>query len=223
VHERRFDLLVFDWDGTLVDSEARIVACLRLAMEDCDSRVDDDGPLRTVIGLGLPEVAATLLPSASAAVWSRFVACYRTHWFAPERAPAGLFSGAREVLGELRGRGYRLAVATGKSRAGLDRELRNTDLVDVFTSTRCADETRSKPHPQMLAELLAETGVSATRALMIGDTTFDLEMAAAASMAALAVGYGTHPPEQLLRLAALGCLTEIGALPGWLASYEAGG
>lgn len=213
---RAYDLIVFDWDGTLMDSEYRIVACLRAASLASGLPALGNGAYRHVIGLGLIEACATLYPQAPADAHLRLAEAYKHEFLSRDPAGMQLFDGARAVLETLAAAGYRLAVATGKSRAGLDRALRDTGLGPLFEASRCADETASKPDPCMLLELLAETDVPAARALMIGDTEFDLAMARAAGVAGIGATWGCHAPEQLLRHAPLACLDDIAGLPALL-------
>jgi phosphoglycolate phosphatase len=212
---------VFDWDGTLMDSAARIVASLRAAFTDNGLEPPQPAAARNVIGLGLSHVMAQLAPNQDEGVHQRLIERYRSHYLEVNDTPTPLFPGAAEVIAGLRDQGYLLAVATGKSRRGLDLALAETGLGAYFHATRSADETFSKPHPQMLLELLDELGVRAARALMIGDTEYDLLTARNASVDALAVCYGAHAPERLLTLAPLACLSTIDALPGWLAGLDA--
>ncbi|RTL04015.1 MAG: HAD family hydrolase, partial [Lysobacterales bacterium] len=188
--DRAFDLLVFDWDGTLMDSEYRIVACLRAASLSLGLPALADAAYRHVIGLGLIEACAMLYPLAGDDEHLRLAEAYKHEFLSRDPAGMQLFAGAAGVLEALCADGYRLAVATGKSRAGLERAYRDTGLGRLFEASRCADETASKPDPRMLHELLAETGVPAARALMIGDTEFDLAMARAAGMAGIGATWG---------------------------------
>lgn len=213
---RRFDLLVFDWDGTVMDSIARIVASLRAASNDLVWEPRTTLALRDVIGLGLREAVQRLYPQIEAADYPRFVERYRHHFMVADPTPSELFPGAADTLRELKRQGYLLAVATGKGRQGLNKVLHDTGLTPVFNSTRCADETASKPHPQMLLEIMQELAVPAARTLMIGDTEYDMEMASNAGAAALAVDYGVHDRVRLARHAPLHCLSEIRELLPWL-------
>ena len=214
----RYELLVFDWDGTLMDSAARIVASMQAAFTELGLPPPTPGAARNVIGLGLAHAVAELAPAQDTATRSEIVTRYRAHYLELDETPTPLFPGVAEVVPRLREAGYLLAVATGKSRVGLDRALAETRLDAHFHATRSADETFSKPHPQMLLELLDELGVHASRALMIGDTEYDLLTAKNAGVDALAVCYGAHAPERLLALAPRACLSAIEALPGWLAA-----
>ncbi len=212
-----FELIVFDWDGTLMDSESHIVDCLRVAMRAVGNPEEDAATLRQVIGLGLPEAIARLLPEADDKDRLRAEQAFRTEFLSPKPSPSRLFDGARELLHELREQGYWLAVATGKSRRGLDKVLRETGLEPLFAVTRCADETFSKPHPQMLDEILTDMDTAAHKALMVGDTEFDLQMAAAIGMPSLGVSFGVHPVERLETHAPLDIVDSLPALGQWLA------
>ena len=213
---RRFDLLVFDWDGTVMDSIERIVASLRAACNDLGWEPRSTFALRDVIGLGLREAALRLYPRLEAADYQRFVERYRHHFMVADPTPSELFPGAADTLHELRRQGYLLAVATGKGRQGLNKVLHDTGLTALFHSTRCADETTSKPHPQMLLEIMQELAVPAAATLMIGDTEYDMEMASNAGTHALAVDYGVHDRVRLARHAPLHCLSEFRELLAWL-------
>jgi phosphoglycolate phosphatase len=211
----RYPLLVFDWDGTLIDSAGAIVACIQGACRDLGLPVPDDARASHAIGLGLHDALAYAVPGLPAAEYGRVVEHYRRHFLA--RDPAiPLFPGARAMLAELKERGHRLAIATGKSRAGLARALDNTGVREFFGATRCADECASKPAPDMLNELIEEFGENPVGTLMIGDTVHDLRMAANAGVGAVAVSHGAHPKSDLLALGPLACLDSIGDLRQWL-------
>jgi phosphoglycolate phosphatase len=213
----RFDLVVFDWDGTLMDSQARIVACIQGAFRDLGRTPPSRDAASNVIGLGLDEAMAVLWPEADADQRAAVGAEYRRHFLVTNETPSALFPGARAMLERLVSEGYLLAVATGKSRVGLDRALGETGLGELFHATRCADETFSKPNPQMLLELMDELDVAAGQTLMVGDTVYDLQMAQNARAHALAVCHGVHPPERLLGLRPLACLESLAQIPEWLA------
>lgn len=215
----RCQLIVFDWDGTLMDSEARIVACLQAAFADLGLPEPNREAARDIIGLGLDEAMMQLCPTADAALRQTLAVRYRQHFLITDRTPSTLFPDARETLERIAAQGYRLAVATGKSRAGLAQALAETELADFFHATRCADETVSKPNPQMLFELMDELGVPPVATLMIGDTEYDMQMAHRAGVAALAVSHGVHAPERLLTHHPLACLDTLGELPDWLARH----
>lgn len=192
-----YRLLVFDWDGTLMDSSEKIVNCFVAAT--CDNRLAAPEPEKIVelIGLNLPECFARLFPELGSAEISRLVASYREHWMFRDTTSMRLFPGVEKGLGQLDDAGYLLCVATGKSARGLQRALDDTALGGRFVYTRCADQGRPKPHPEMLENILSFTGVSRSEAVMIGDTVFDLEMAANAGMDGWGVAYGSHSAETL--------------------------
>jgi phosphoglycolate phosphatase len=211
------DLIVFDWDGTLMDSAARIVNCMTAAFLELGLPVPPPERMRAQIGLGLEEAMRALCPRMAPALRARLMEGYRARFLGDDPTPTPLFAGAAEVVRELHGRGFLLAVATGKSRRGLDRALGESGLGAFFHATRCADETFSKPNPRMLFELLDELGASSGKALMVGDTEFDLLMAKNAEVAALGVSYGVHDAERLLACGPLGLIHAIDELPAWLA------
>ena len=193
---KQFDLIVFDWDGTLMDSTAAIVKCIQAAARDVGLPVPSDEAASHVIGLALPEAMQAAVPDMESALYPRMVERYRYHFLTKDHELV-LFKGVREMLSELSQQGYFLAVATGKSRVGLNRALNAAGLLSMFDATRCADETFSKPHPAMLQELTRELGQDMRRTVMIGDTTHDLLMARNAGAAGIAVEYGAHPVDQL--------------------------
>lgn len=213
---RQYELLIFDWDGTLMDSIARIVNCFGSACADAGLPVPPEPAMRHVIGLGLNEAVDVLLPGVDNALRERVVARYREHFLHIDQTAMPLFDGVRAGLEELAGCGYLLAVATGKSRRGLDRVLQETGMGSLFVATRCADEAFSKPHPKMLHDLLDYTGLRSEHALMVGDTTYDLEMARTATMDSLAVSYGVHSRETLLAHAPRACLDSFDEVRQWL-------
>ena len=212
---KRFELIVFDWDGTLIDSAGAIVACMQAAARDVGVPVPDDERASHVIGLGLHDALAHAVPGLGRAQYAEFVERYRVHFLALD-ARLPLFPGTRGMLVALRARGHTLAIATGKSRAGLARALGTAQLHDMFAATRCADQCEPKPHPAMLQELMAELDVTADDTLMIGDTSHDLQMAAAAGVAAVAVTYGAHPREALHALMPLALVDSSEELALWL-------
>jgi phosphoglycolate phosphatase len=212
----RFDLVVFDWDGTLMDSAAAITLSLQSACRDLDLPVPDEERARYVIGLGLDDAMSHILPGLDASHYPRVRERYRVHFLARDAGTA-LFPGAAETVAALHDAGFLLAVATGKSRRGLDRALGSTGLQPYFHATRCADEASSKPHPAMLLELMHELGVASDRTLMIGDTTHDMGMARAAGVARLAATYGAHGKETLLEYEPLACVGNFDELRLWLA------
>jgi phosphoglycolate phosphatase len=217
-----YPLLIFDWDGTLMDSAARIVSCLRIAAGEAGLPERDDKQFRHVIGLGIHEAIDYLFAGAiDDTRRDRFIEVYRDQFVSLNRTPSALFEGVPAMLDALRARGHDLAIATGKSRAGLDRVLRDQGLEAYFPVSRCADESGSKPDPAMLHEILVDYDLPAERALMIGDTEFDIAMAHNAGMAAVAVSHGAHTVEQLERAGALTILRDVRLLPDWLASQPA--
>lgn len=188
-----YRLLVFDWDGTLVDSISRIVESLQVAAEACGLPQLDESALKGIIGLGLPEAIRVLYPEVDDPVAvQRYREVYGAHYNRLEAQPSALFPGVLEALEGFRGEGYLLAVATGKTRRGLDHVLAGRGWLDYFDITRCADETASKPDPRMLHEILQHCRVDAGQALMVGDSPFDLQMAHRAGMDSVAVGYGAQ-------------------------------
>jgi len=205
-----------------MDSEARILDCVKTAVADLELDPPSDAAISNIIGLGLREAVDSLFPGADEALHHDIVQRYRLHYFDENRTPSQLFAGAREVIETLAARGYLLAVATGKGRRGLNIVLEATGLTDFFHATRCADETFSKPHPEMLEQILDELGVFPREALMIGDTEYDLQMAASAGMPSLAVCYGVHAADRLMRHKPLACVDAITAIPPWLQRRELG-
>jgi phosphoglycolate phosphatase len=215
---RQFDLLVFDWDGTLMDSAAAITTSLRTACADLELPVPSEERARYVIGLGLSDALKYLLPELPAVGYPALLERYRHHFQRQDRDTT-LFRGAPQMLQALREAGFLLAVATGKSRRGLDRALAATGLETMFHATRCADESFSKPHPGMLLWLLDELNVERERTLMIGDTSHDMEMAAAAEVPRLGVAYGAHPRANLLPHQPVACLDTFTELAQWLTAH----
>lgn len=214
---RRYPLLVFDWDGTLVDSVGSIVACMHATTDDLGLPRIPDGTIRETIGLGLGDTLEALLPDTDAALRMRVVECYRDHWLASWADRHAMIAGARDTLEGLRVAGYRMAVATGKSRRGLDRDLERFGLRGLFLATRTVDEVPAgKPSPRMVEEILAELAVGCREALVVGDTPHDLRMAAGAGVAAVAVASGSGEPWVLETLEPLALLPDVTHLPGWL-------
>jgi phosphoglycolate phosphatase len=213
--QQNFDVIVFDWDGTLMNSTAHITRSLQAACADLDLPIPSDISANYVIGLGLQEALRCAVPTLKPEGYAALAARYRFHYLARAQT-IELFAGVRDMLVNLRAQGYVLAIATGKSRVGLNRALEETGLMQMFDATRCADETFSKPHPAMLHELMQELEREAARIVMIGDTTHDLQMAANAGTAALAVAYGAHPREALLALTPHFCANTVSELADWL-------
>ena len=190
-------LIIFDWDGTLLDSAAHIVASVQQAARQTGLVEVGYAEVRNVIGLGLKEALTRVFPGITRSEMSGFIDAYRQLFVTGQPMATALFPGVREVLDHLRDRGFLLAVATGKGRNGLNRELSITKLHHVFDVTRCADETLSKPHPLMLEEILEETMLSPAQALMVGDTEYDLEMAMNARIPSVGVSWGVHDVARL--------------------------
>lgn len=216
-----FRLLVFDWDGTLMDSIGTIVACTQATIRELELGELPEQTIRGTIGLGLRETIDILSPGCGEEMYGQILECYRKHWHATYRDMPLLFSGVGEMLRGLADEGYLLAVATGKSRRGLDYALDQTGLGTLFHATRTADEAFSKPHPQMLLDILDELGVEPREAVMIGDTTYDLEMARSARTPSVGVCSGGHFREELERLGPLACLDDVVELAPWLAKRAA--
>lgn len=212
-----YELVIFDWDGTLMDSTRVIATSLQNACADIGIAVPADRDARFVIGLGLVDTFNHVAPGLDEEGRRRLSERYRHHFLAREHE-APLYEGVREMLGDLHGNGRRLAVATGKARRGLDRALDATGLRPWFEATRCADEGFAKPHPGMLLMLMDMTGVDPRRALMVGDTTHDLELAANAGVDAVAVSYGAHDSQLLETRPAKARCTSVAQLHQWLAA-----
>lgn len=210
----KYRLIVFDWDGTIIDSAATIAECIRESARDMGLPVPTVEQASHVIGLGLHDSLRMAVPELQAEQYPQFVANYRRHFLAREDSMT-LFHGMKEVLAEL-SKSRTLAIATGKSRRGLDRALAATGVGPFFSASRCADETNPKPHPAMLLELMEEFGFSRKQILMVGDTSHDLEMAKAAEVDSVAVTYGAHPEEGLRACKPLNCFPTVSSLSAWL-------
>ncbi|MDQ2820256.1 MAG: HAD-IA family hydrolase [Pseudomonadota bacterium] len=215
---KQFDLIVFDWDGTLMNSTATIVKCIQSAAKDIGVTPPTDAAAAHVIGLGLAEALQVAMPGLSTSQYPRMVERYRYHFLTQDHELV-LFAGVREMLAELKQEGYFLAVATGMGRVGLNRALNAAGLLSVFDATRCADETFSKPHPAMLQELTRELGQDLRRTVMIGDTTHDLQMAMNAGAAGIAVEYGAHPIAQLATCTSVFSASNVAQLRTWLSEH----
>ena len=218
---RDYQLLIFDWDGTLSDSVGRIVEAMRAAAELSGRPVRDDLAIKGIIGLGLPEAIRTLYPEISANDLIDFRQHYADSYMAMDVEPSKLFDGVLESLEAFRAEGYRLAVATGKARRGLDRVLKAHGWLDYFDATRAADETASKPDPLMLNQIMQHCGVGPDKALMIGDASFDLLMARNAGMDSVAVGYGAQPLDSLRQYEPRLAIEHFSELRTWLGSRTA--
>lgn len=213
---KKYSLLVFDWDGTIMDSKAQIVNCMQSAILELKEEPRTSQQVSDIIGLGLEEAIISLYPMMNGKRVLELAQTYREYYLFKDKTPSPLFPGVTEMLGKLRDEGYDLAVATGKSRRGLDKGLHETGLHELFPITRCADETRSKPHPQMLEEILVDHNVDAPQALMIGDSEYDLQMAQNAQVDSLAVSYGVHNLIRLLKQGPVGFVDKAEQIPQWL-------
>jgi len=211
---KKYDLIVFDWDGTVMDSTAIIASSIQSACRDLGLPVPSDEAARHVIGMGLAQALQHAVPDAPPHLHEPLADRYRHHFLAQDQT-IPLFEGAAETIAELKEAGYLLAVATGKSRKGLDRVMDCSGLREFFIASRTADETFSKPHPAMLHELMDELAIDAERVLMVGDTTHDLQMAINAGVDAVGVTYGAHPEDQLRALAPLALLDNFHELRAW--------
>lgn len=212
---RRFDLIAFDWDGTLFDSTKIIVRCIQRAVVDVGGAMPTHEAASYVIGMGLMQALAHAAPDVPREKYPELGARYRHHYMAHQNDIA-LFDGVLPLLGELKARQHWLAVATGKSRRGLDEALRSVQLSGLFDGSRTADETAGKPHPLMLQELMREFGTEPQRTLMVGDTTHDLQMAVNAGCAAVGVTYGAHEVGGFHALAPVFIADSVRDLHDWL-------
>jgi len=213
-HEAK--LIVFDWDGTLMDSAAHIVSSLQMAIADLNLEKRTNDELKNIIGLGLREAFFALYPQADDNELNSLTLRYRELFFDKKADTSELFSGARELVQELHNKDYYLAIATGKGRNGLDKVLNETGMGEYFPITRCADESHSKPHPQMLLDIIEYYGIEANEAIMVGDTEYDLLMANNAQSNAVGVTYGVHEKQRLLDCKPLICLDNVSDLHHWL-------
>ncbi len=212
-----YELLIFDWDGTLADSIGRIVEAMNAAAERAGEAPSADAAVKGIIGLALSEAISVLYPHLDARQLEIFRQHYADIYTALDQQPSPLFDGVVESLEAFRSEGYRLAVATGKARRGLDRVLKANGWEGYFDITRAADETRGKPHPLMLEEILAHCRVEPGRALMVGDSAFDLQMASNAGMHSVAVGYGAMSLQALSEFGPQVCVEHFSQLREWLA------
>jgi haloacid dehalogenase superfamily, subfamily IA, variant 3 with third motif having DD or ED/haloacid dehalogenase superfamily, subfamily IA, variant 1 with third motif having Dx(3-4)D or Dx(3-4)E len=213
--QKQFDLLIFDWDGTLMDSTGAIAKSIRAACADLALPVPSIDQANHIIGLGLTEAIAVLLPELPAADYPQLVERYRYHFLGQDHL-LPLFDGVTQTIPQLHDAGYWVTVATGKSRRGLERALDQSRLRQYFHASRCADEVFSKPHPGMILELMDYCGVHPERTLMIGDTSHDLQMAQNAGVASVGVGYGAHCASTLQAFNPLYIADDFAALAKWL-------
>ena len=210
-------VLIFDWDGTLVNSIGRIVEAMHMASDSCAVPRCNDEEVRAIIGLAMPQAYDVLYPDADDnALKQRFIAAYSEQYLLLEAQPSPFYPGVQEALEQYRRAGYQLAVATGKSRQGLHRVLSGHNMLDYFDITRCADETRSKPDPLMLHEILEYCAVSPEQAIMVGDSPFDLRMANHAKVPGVAVGYGAQPLSVLHKEQPILAVEHFSELTTWL-------
>lgn len=215
---RPYDLIAFDWDGTLFDSTAIITHCIQAAVVDVGGRRPSDQDAAYVIGLGLMQALAHAAPDVPPSKYAELGARYKHHYTAHQN-DISLFDGVLPMLADLKARNYVLAVATGKSRRGLDEVLKTSELQGLFHASRTADETAGKPNPLMLQELMQEFGVPAQRVLMVGDTTHDLQMALNAGCPSVGVSYGAHEPAAFAELNPLFVVHTVAELQGWFAEH----
>jgi phosphoglycolate phosphatase len=208
-------LFIFDWDGTISDSTDKIVRCVQSAAEVTGLPVLSDEAIKNIIGLGLPEAIQCLYPDAEQAQRENLRINYSKHYVSADQKPSLLYPGVMHTLQALQADGHQLAIATGKSRRGLDRILQQLQLDTLFHSSRCADETTSKPYPQMLHELLEELEVSPEASVMIGDTEYDMEMAQRANIRRIAVSYGAHHIDRLKEYEPDLCVDHFGEILSW--------
>ncbi|GIU23453.1 haloacid dehalogenase [Shewanella colwelliana] len=208
----RYDLVIFDWDGTLMDSVGKIVACMQQTANLLDMAIPSEASIRDIIGLSMNEALNVLHPAACEVTRQQMIDVYREQYLQLNQTPSPLFDGTEQLLLTLKKSGHHLAVATGKARAGLDRVLNETGFRQHFNASRCADEAQSKPHPQMLSQLLDELKVAPNRAVMIGDSIHDLNMANNAGIDAIGVSYGAHSAVKLAEASPVAIVTSPIAL-----------
>jgi phosphoglycolate phosphatase len=212
----KYPVLIFDWDGTLMDSIDKIVACVQQAAKSSHLLVPSQQDIRNIIGLSLDKAMSTLYPTHSKTTQQKMVVAYRQQYIHINTQPTDFYPGVLDWLKDLKNKGYTLAVATGKGRSGLDRLLHHYVLQNLFTATICANEANSKPHPLMLNKLLKTLNVNAEQALMIGDSSYDLEMANNAKVACVGVTYGVHDYKTLAQFKPIAILDD---LPSQLGAY----
>lgn len=213
-------LVMFDWDGTLMDSTERIVSSFQHAMRALSLPVLPPEPIMAIIGLGLPEAADALFPELDSAAQKRLAQVYQQYYFELDPTPMRLYDGAEDLLADLAARGFWLSVATGKSRRGLNEVLESTGLGRYFFATRCAEETLSKPDPLMLRELMFEAQAEPAQCLMVGDTQFDLDMARHARVPAVGVTHGAHGHAALAASQPVALVDDLYALAAWMRPFE---
>jgi phosphoglycolate phosphatase len=212
----KYDLVIFDWDGTLVDSADLIVGCMQSAFGDVGLRVPVAEEVRNIIGLGLNEAIVELNGDTSTKRIQEVREAYSHHFLVNDSGELSVFSGVYDLLDQLNADSMKMAVATGKSRRGLDYGLSRFKRSELFDLTRCADETKSKPDPLMLIELLSESSVDLRRAVMVGDSIYDMEMAQTLGMDAIAVTYGVHCHDKLGRYKPVEIVGDVDELSAYL-------
>lgn len=212
---KKYSAIVFDWDGTVMDSTHSIVVSIQSACADLGLSVPDARDAAWVIGLSLESALYRCVPDLTASQLPLFLDRYRHHFFNRDHE-IKLFDGIVDVLGMVRQRDAMLAVATGKSRVGLNRVLEQVQLHDMFHTTRCADETVSKPDPAMLHEILAELQLEPAQVLMVGDTTHDIDMATNAGIDSMAVTYGAHDVPTLKASRPTAIVSSVLEMQSWL-------
>ncbi len=208
-------LFILDWDGTLLDSADKIIHCMQKTSKALKLEALPATKIRNIIGLGLPEAIRSLYPGISTEKLGQYRDCYADYFVAADRVPCQFFPHVEVTLHRLREQGHQLAVATGKSRRGLDRVLNNLKMQNYFDCSRCADETESKPHPQMLLEILEALSCPANDAVMVGDTEYDMQMALEAGVERIAVGYGAHALDRLARYQPSLCVEQFNEILSW--------
>ncbi len=209
----KIKMIIFDWDGTLMDSTARIVSCMQQAAIEVELPVPDAEAVRQIIGLSLFHAFDVLFPNSNGAIQQHLFQRYRQLYIEEDKTPSPLFEGAINCLTSLVEHGFSLTVATGKARVGLTRVMDEVKLAHLFTDTICADEAEGKPSPDMINQLLQRAGLSAGQAVMIGDTEHDLEMASKAGVTSYGVSHGAHTVEQLLKWQPLAMVDHLDELP----------
>jgi phosphoglycolate phosphatase len=217
--KRRYDLVIFDWDGTLMDSVGRIVSSMRAAAADAGLNVPTEQAVKGIIGLSLHEVYDILFPGAPEKYLDQLKDAYRQHYVELDNTPTPMFAGALETIDYLKSSGYQIAVATGKARPGLQRVWNEINMNGVFDASRCADECMGKPHPQMVLEILKETRIDPSRSIVVGDTSYDMEMAQRATVDRVAALYGAHHPELLTPYSPVKKLDNLIELKTWLQNH----
>lgn len=213
-------LIIFDWDGTLADTTSPIIAALRQSFADCGFAPPEAEAVRPLIGYSLPVIIRHLLPDGSARAYEEIAETYAAHALNPNNCNMTLFDDAIPCLQTLKQRGFWLAVATGKGRTGLNKSIAQTQTADFWLATTCASEQPSKPAPDMVWKLCDELGLQPQEALVVGDTSYDLDMAKNAGAAAVGVATGAHSADQLRRCVPLAVLNRLGELPDFLADLN---